>query len=437
MKKTVKSQKLWKRAKQIIPGGNSLLSKRPEMFLPDFWPAYFKSTDGCRVTDIDDNKFIDMSLMGVGTNILGYNNIEVDNAVSNVIKDGNLSTLNCTEEVFLAEKLIEMHPWFDMVRFARTGGEANAIAIRIARAFSSKDNVAVCGYHGWHDWYLSANLTDQKNLDSHLLPGLSPDGVPKNLKGTVFTFKYNDINSFSEIVDKNNIGVVKMEVSRSNEPNTQFLQEIREICNKHSIVLIFDECTSGFRSAYGGIHINTGIKPDMAIFGKALGNGYPITAILGKGDIMQSAQSSFISSTFWTERIGYAAALATLKEMKKISSWKIISETGNLIRQEWTRMSQKYNLRFDVSGISALPTMTFDSDEGLLFKTLISQEMLKRGYLASNSVYCCTQHTSGILKDYFEALEQVFILITNCKSKEDIISLLDGPICHTGFRRLN
>ena len=164
MKSIKKSQKLYKRAKKIIPGGNMLLSKKPELFLPDGWPAYYLKTKGCEIWDLDHNKFFDLSLMGVGTNILGYSNKKVDLAVNKIIKTGNLSTLNCKEEVVLAEQLIKIHPWADMVKFARTGGEANAIAIRIARAASGKDNVAFCGYHGWHDWYLATNIKSKKNL---------------------------------------------------------------------------------------------------------------------------------------------------------------------------------------------------------------------------------------------------------------------------------
>ena len=168
-----------------------LLSKRPEMFLPDRWPAYFSKTKGCMVWDLDGNAYIDMSIMGIGTNTLGYGHPEVDEAVCNVVKQGNMSTLNCPEEVLLAERLVELHQWADMVRFARSGGEANAIAIRIARAASGRDKVAICGYHGWHDWYLSTNLADEKGLDGHLLPGLEPKGVPRNLAGTVLPFRYN------------------------------------------------------------------------------------------------------------------------------------------------------------------------------------------------------------------------------------------------------
>ncbi|MBE9523993.1 MAG: aminotransferase class III-fold pyridoxal phosphate-dependent enzyme, partial [Chloroflexi bacterium] len=302
-------QKLWKRAKKLIPGGNMLLSKRAEMFLPDQWPAYFSKAKGCKVWDLDGNEYIDMSIMGIGTNILGYGHDEVDDAVRKTIDAGNMSTFNCPEEVYLAEKLIELHPWAHMARFARSGGEANAIGIRIARAASGKDKVAICGYHGWHDWYLSANLGDDKNLAGHLLPGLAPNGVPKNLQGTVFPFNYNNYTELENIVNSQDIGVIKMEVVRNVGPEDNFLHKVRKLATERSIVLIFDECTSGFRETFGGIHKKYGVEPDMAMFGKALGNGYGITATIGKSEVMEAAQATFISSTFWTERIGSTAAL--------------------------------------------------------------------------------------------------------------------------------
>ena len=207
-------QNLYKRAKKLIPGGNMLLSKRAEMFLPNQWPAYFSKAKDCRVWDLDGNEYIDMSLMGIGTNTLGYGHPEVDDAVRQVIDQGNMSTFNCPEEVHLSEKLIELHPWADMVRLARTGGEANAIAIRIARAASGKDKVAICGYHGWHDWYLSTNLGDKSHLDDHLLPGLVPKGVPRELKGTSLSFTYNDFEGLEQLVRNHDIGVIMMEVYR-------------------------------------------------------------------------------------------------------------------------------------------------------------------------------------------------------------------------------
>jgi glutamate-1-semialdehyde aminotransferase len=414
-----------------------LLSKRPEMFLPEKWPSYYSKSKGCKVWDLDGNEFIDMSIMGIGTNTLGYGHPEVDEVVKKTIKDGNMSTLNCPEEVFLAEKLIEMHPWADMARFARSGGEANAIAIRIARASSGRDKVAICGYHGWHDWYLSANLSHDKSLDGHLLPGLEPKGVPHNLKNTVFPFKYNQFDELESLVKKHDIGVIKMEVVRSIEPEDNFLQKVRQLANSKNIVLIFDECTTGFRETFGGIHKKYNVEPDMTMFGKALGNGYAITGVIGKREIMQEAQSTFISSTFWTERIGPSAALKTLEIMKREKSWEKITQIGGKISEIWKKLGQKYQLPISVFGIPALIQMKFNSKFNLEYKTLITQEMLKKGYLAANSVYVCTEHNPNILEGYEMALDNVFELIAECENKGSIDKLLEGPICNTNFQRLS
>lgn len=430
-------QKLWLRAKDVIPGGNMLLSKRAEMFLPEKWPAYFSKAKGCTVWDLDNVQYTDMSIMGIGTNTLGYGQPEVDEAVLNVVQKGNMSTLNAPEEVYLAEKLIALHPWADMVRFARSGGEANAIAIRIARAYAGRDKVAVCGYHGWHDWYLAANLGDDENLAGHLLPGLEPNGVPKNLRGTVFPFQYNNFEQLEQLVQKHEIGVIKMEVVRNMGPEDHFLHKVRALATKHNIVLIFDECTSGFRETFGGLHKKYGVEPDMAMFGKALGNGYAVTATIGRKEIMQAAQSTFISSTFWTERIGSAAALKTLEVMEREKSWDQITKTGLIIRERWQVLADKYELDISHWGLPALTGFSFNSDNALAYKTLITQEMLKQHYLASNCIYVCTEHKTEILDEYFELLDPIFKMIKECEDGRDIKSLLESPICHGGFKRLN
>jgi len=430
-------QKLWKRAKTIIPGGNMLLSKRAEMFLPDGWPAYFSKAQGCEVWDMDGNRYTDMSIMGIGTNTLGYGHPEVDAAVRNTIDLGNMSTFNCPEEVYLAERLIEIHPWADMVRFARSGGEANAIAIRIARAASGKDKVAVCGYHGWHDWYLSANLGDGENLAGHLLPGLDPKGVPSNLKGTVFPFNYNNFAELEALVNQHDIGVIKMEVVRNKGPEDNFLHKVRKLATDRGIVLIFDECTSGFRETFGGLHKKYGVEPDMAMFGKAMGNGYAITATIGRREIMEAAQSTFISSTFWTERIGPTAALKTLEVMEREKSWETITRMGGNIREGWQKLAEKHGLEIDHWGLPALTGFSFKSEKALAYKTLITQEMLAKGFLASNSVYVCTEHTPAVVESYFDALDPIFGVIKNCEEGADVMALLKGPVCHGGFKRLN
>ncbi|MDB2449686.1 aminotransferase class III-fold pyridoxal phosphate-dependent enzyme [Pseudomonadales bacterium] len=432
-----KGQKLYTRAKGIIPGGNMLLSKRPEMHLPELWPAYFSRAKGCDVWDLEGRKLVDMSIMGVGTNILGYGHDEVDKKVKEAVSLGNMSTLNCPEEVYLAERLIGMHPWADMAKFARTGGEANAVAIRIARAASGKDNVAICGYHGWHDWYLSANLGETRNLDGHLLPGLDPQGVPAALKGTVFTFQYGEIHELEALVRERDIGVIKMEVIRNREPKDNFLVQVRELATKNNIVLIFDECTSGFRQSFGGIHLLYGVEPDMCMFGKALGNGYAITAVIGRREVMDAAQTSFISSTFWTERIGPTAALATLDVMEETRSWEIVTSTGDAIRERWQTMAEKFKIPLDYTGISALAGFAFSGENARAYKTLLTQEMLTRGFLAGTSVYVSVAHNQKIIDSYFESLESVFSMIEACENGQPVEDLLKGPLVHDGFKRLN
>lgn len=430
-------QKLWKRAKQVIPGGNMLLSKRAEMFLPDQWPAYFSKAKGCQVWDLDGKEYIDMSIMGIGTNTLGYGHPEVDAAVQQTVTAGNMSTFNCPEEVYLAERLVELHPWADMVRLARSGGEANAIAIRIARAASGRDKVAICGYHGWHDWYLAANLGDEQNLAGHLLPGLEPKGVPQHLRGSVLPFRYNNFPELEALVKNHEIGVIKMEVLRNMGPQDGFLEKVRKLATDNGIVLIFDECTSGFRQTFGGLHSLYGVEPDMAMFGKALGNGYAITGTIGRREVMEAAQATFISSTFWTERIGPAAALKTLEVMEREKSWEVITAVGNTIKQRWAQLAVKHGLELEQWGMPALAGFTISGANSLAYKTFITQEMLAKGYLASNSVYACTAHTPDVIDGYFEALAPIFGVIRECEDGRDIHALLKGPVCHAGFKRLN
>jgi len=439
MIKKGKGQELYEKAKTLIPGGTMLLSKRPEMHLPELWPSYYSAAKGITVTDLDGREYLDMYIMGIGPNTLGYGHPSVDAAVNQVISKGNMSTFNCPEEVQLAEKLVELHSWGEMVRFARSGGEANAIAIRIARAASGRDKVAICGYHGWHDWYMSANIADDSRLDGHLLPGLQPAGVPRALMGSTIPFSYNNLDEITEIIKSTpDLGVIKMEVTRNEDPKPGYLEGIRKLCNEHGIVLIFDECTSGFRETFGGIHLKYGVNPDMCMFGKALGNGYAITAVLGKKEIMEAAQKTFISSTFWTERIGPAADLAALEVMEQTKSWDFITTQGIKIRNGWRKLGEENNLVVNISGIPALSTYNLETPQWLEYKTFITQEMLKKGYLAGSSVYTCIKHTDKVIDDYLEQLEPIFKTIGSYyKNERDISELLEGPKSHGGFKRLN
>jgi glutamate-1-semialdehyde 2,1-aminomutase len=228
-----------------------------------------------------------------------------------------------------------------------------------------------------------------------------------------------------------------MEVSRNFGPEDDFLQKVRNLATKNGIVLMFDECTSGFRQTFGGLHKMFGVEPDMAMFGKALGNGYAITAVLGKRSVMEAAQNTFISSTFWTERIGPTAALATLDVMEQTKSWEVITKMGSYITEQWQTIAKSNGIAIKTSGLPALTSFSVDSKFALEYKTLITQEMLKKSYLAGTSVYVATVHTKEIVDRFFTELEPVFALIKECEDGRDVKTLLDGPTCSSGFKRLN
>ena len=404
-----KNKSLWRKAKKNILRGNSLFSKNPENYSKN-WPAYFDMAKGCYIWSIDKKKYTDFSYMGIGTNILGYSNSKIDNHIKKIISKGTMSTLNCVEEVSLAEELIKMHKWSSMCKFSRTGAEASAIAIRIGRIYSKKNKIAICGYHGWHDWYLSINLNGKKKLDTHLLKNLNVEGVDKNLKNSSVAFNHNDLDSFKKVVRQNkDIGVVIMEVERFEEVQKDFLKYIREYTKKNNITLIFDECTSGFRQTFGGLHLKYKINPDICILGKALGNGYPINAVIGTKQVMRSAENSFISSTFWSDRIGPAAALKTLEIMKKERSWLKLKNLGNFFKKNFRSILDKHSISGEIIGTGSLLKFTIEKLDDNSLKKVFATEMLKERMLASNVIYLSTAHTKTLLNKYLIAIDKVLL----------------------------
>lgn len=431
------SQELYKKAKSLIPGGTQLLSKRPEMYLPDQWPSYYQKAKGVNIWDLDGNKYTDMSIMGIGACILGYADDDVNKVVKEAVDAGSMATLNCPEEVELAELLIKLNPWADMVRYARTGGEAMAVAVRIARTCSGNDRVAFCGYHGWHDWYLSANLADDANLDGQLLPGLDPAGVPRELTGSSIPFNYNRIDELENIIEKHDdIGVIVMEVIRHHEPENDFLNKVRKIADEIGAVLIFDEITSGWRLNVGGVHALYNVNPDIAVYGKAMSNGYPMAAIVGKEDVMDAAQNTFISSTYWTERLGPVASIATINKMQENNVPSHICKIGDMIHANWEKLAQENDLKIHTEGISPLPTFILDNEESQALHTLFTQEMLGRGYLASKSVYVSYCHNEQNVEKYMENVDDVFGVLKKAIGQGNVKRLLKGPVAHVGFKRL-
>jgi Glutamate-1-semialdehyde aminotransferase len=433
-----KGQDLYEKAKKIIPGGTQLLSKRPEQFLPGQWPAYYEKAKGCEVWDLDGNKHIDMSYMGIGACTIGYADDDVDSAVLSAIKNGSMCTLNAPEEVELANLMLELHPWAEMVRYARGGGDAMSIAVRIARAATKKDIILFSGYHGWHDWYLSANIANDSALDGQLLPGLSPIGVARGMKGTSYPFFFNDCPEFLKLISQHsdNIGGIVIEAIRNITPDPSFFEILRSEADRLNIPLIVDEVSSGFRLNPGGAHTVLGLDPDIAVFAKGISNGYPMGVVIGKKKYMDAAQDSFISSTYWTERIGPVAAIATIKKMIKFKVQDYMIECGKQIQEGWRTLSSKHDISIHIGSI--YPMSHFDFKENpLVLKTLFTQEMLAEGFLATNSYYACYAHKQEHIDAYLKAVDKVFAIIAQGLKENNPEKYLKGPVCQTGFKRLS
>ena len=435
-------QRLYRHAKRLIPGGTQLLSKRPEMFLPEQWPAYYRRAKGASVWDLDDIRYTDMTTNAAGSCPLGFADDDVNAAVVDAIGVGSMSTLNCPEEVELAELLCELHPWAQMCRFARTGGESMAIAIRIARARTRRSVVAVCGYHGWSDWYLAANhaQTDALGQEGLLLPGLDPAGVPRELAGTTVAFAHNDIDALHGIAHQhaNRLAAIVCEPQRGERPKAGFLDAAREVTDETGAVLIFDEISAALRLTRGGVHLLYDVEPDMAVFAKAIGNGFPIGAVIGTTDVMEAAQTTFISSTYWTERIGPTAALATLRKFARMDGSRRLVDAGRRVQAIWRDAGEAAGLQVRVEHPDMPPFshLEFDCAEPQAVRTLYCQLMLERGYLDNGNFYATCAHTPETLARYAEVVQDVFARLSEAVRRNCVMDELHGPVAHTGFVRL-
>ena len=431
-------QKLYQRARRRIPGGTQLLSKRPEMFLPEQWPSYYSRAQGAEIWDLDGNRYQDMSINGIGACILGYADPEVNAAVHAAVDASAMATLNCPEEVELADRLCEIHPWADMVRYARCGGEAMSIAARIARASTGRDKIAFCGYHGWHDWYLAANLASDHLLDGHLMSGLSPRGVPRGLLDTAFPFHYNQLQEIEVILSAHpgEIAAIILEPLRQTFPQPGFLEGVRKLADRDGAVMVFDEVSMGFRLTRGGAHLQFNVEPDMAVFAKAISNGHAMAAVIGRESVMEAAQNTFVSSTYWTERIGPAAALATLKKHHRENVPRHLAEIGVSVQKGWKDAAERTGFHIKVAGIAPLPYFEFDYPNALQIRTLFTQMMLERGYLDRGHLYVTFAHKPEIIEQYLATVEAVFQELEKAIRGDVVGSLLKGPVAHSGFKRL-
>lgn len=433
-----RSQSLYRHAEQVMPMGVQLLSKRPQLYAPDQWPPYYDEARGCELIDHDGRRLVDMTTTGIGACLLGFADPDVSAAVHRRVTLGSMSTLNCPDEVALADRLIAMHPWADAARFARTGGEALSMAARIARASTGRDHIAVCGYHGWSDWYLAANLSADAALDQHLLPGLEARGVPRGLTGTTHAFRYNQVDELEQIVKQHGkqLAAVVMEPTRSAPPADGFFAQIRGLCDECGARLVIDEVTTGFRLRSGGVHLDYGVDPDLAVFAKSLGNGHPIAAVIGRDETMRHAARSFISSTYWTEGVGYAAALATLDKFDRIDVPTHVERIGNRFREGLRALASRYHVPLTISGYPSLTYLGFDHADNMALTTLFTAQMLQRGYLAGASFYPSLAHQPEHVDAFLASAEPVFAELGEAAQRGDAADRIGGPIRQLPFARL-
>lgn len=393
----------WQETKTQIPGGTGLLSKRAEMYDVDTWPAFFERAKGAYVWDLDGRRYIDFA-GGVGAVLLGYADPEVVAAARRRIEMGSYCTLVNPQEKELADRLLQLHPWASKVQYARGGGEAMTVAVRLARAATGKSGVIFCGYHGWHDWYLAANLGEAAALDGHLLPGLEPKGVPRELKGTAATFRYNDLRSLDVALQQmeGKLASIVMEPVRSQWPVDGFLQAVQERCRKAGAVFIVDEITSGLRFGFPGALSRFGVEPDVVVYAKAMSNGFPFGTIVGKDWVMQEAVSSFVSSSYWTDGVGTAAALAVLDKMEQEGVAEAVWNKGETLVGRLQEIAARYpRCCVKVSGMPAAPVLAFDLGKDTAnAKRLYVRKMQQRGILVSSIFYVMAAHTTA----HFEQL---------------------------------
>jgi glutamate-1-semialdehyde 2,1-aminomutase len=430
---------LWASAKERISCGTGLLSKRAHLFDPVTWPSYFSRCQGADIWDSAGRRLTDFT-GGVGAILLGHSDPDVNAAVHRRVSLGSYCTLVSPDEPALAELLLSLHPWAARVRYARGGGEALGLAVRIARAAAGKSGIAFCGYHGWSDWYLAANLADDRSLDGHLLPGLAPLGVPRELAGTAIPFKSHDRPSFAQALDRlgANLAAVVMEPMRSEQPRDNFLQHIAEETRRRNAVFILDEVTSGWRYGFPGAAPKLGIEPDMAVYAKAMSNGIPSAAILGRAAVMDAANESFISSSYWTDGLGPAAALACIQKMQRFPVQSHVWTLGEKLQSNLRDLAQRHpTLAITIGGQPCAPSLTFNLGENsAAAKALMIRAMLKRGYLFSSQLYLMWPHTESDISLMFSALDETLTELTKLHECNTLRATAGPGVAPTGFARL-
>jgi glutamate-1-semialdehyde 2,1-aminomutase len=391
------------------------------------------------VWDATGRRYVDFT-GGIGAVLLGYADPDVNAAVKRRIHIGSYCTLVSPDEVELADLLLALHPWAGRVRYARGGGEALAVAVRIARAATGRSGVACCGYHGWQDWYLAANLGDSAALDGHLLPGLQPLGVPRELQGTAVPFRYNDLAAFHAAVERlgGRLAAVMMEPMRSEEPRDGFLQKVAAACRQAGAVFVVDEVTSGWRHGFPGACARLGIEPDIAVYAKAISNGFPCAAIVGRAGVMDAANASFISSSYWTDGVGPAAALACVRKMRDRAVQPQVWKLGESLQRGLLDLAARHPaLQVKIAGMPCAPSLAFGlGDLSAAARALYIRRMLARGFMVSGQYYVMWPHTGSQVGELLAQMDEVFAELGALLAAGKLQAAAGSLQPQTGFARL-
>lgn len=419
-----KSNELWARSVGLIPAGTQTLAKGPGQWTDGVAPKYLKKGKGARVWDVDGNEYIDL-VMGVGPLSLGYAYPAVDDAIRAQLEDGITFSMMHPLEVEVAELLRDVIPGTDSVRFSKTGCDVTTAAVRLARAFTKREKVLCCGYHGWHDWYIS--VTDRSA------------GIPEATKEQVYTFKYNDLTSVEDALD-DSVACVILEPTVFEAPKPGFLEGLRALCDKVGALLIFDEMWTGFRVALGGAQQRWDVRADLACFSKALANGMPISAITGRGDVMQLFDKDvFFFTTFGGEALSLAATKATIQELRDKDVSTFLQKQGKTLREGYTTIAKESGLEGSTKcfGYEARTIMTFSDERSspIAMKTFVQQEMIARGILWGGFHNVSFSHGDAEVKAILAAYREVLPLLAQALQDKRVEMQLRGKLLEPVFRK--
>lgn len=393
------TEKLYARALEVIPTASQTFSKSAQSYVKGASPLFAKRGEGARIWDVDDNEYIDY-VLGLLPVILGYRDPDVDRAITEQLERGITFSLATELETELAERLVRHIPCAEMVRFGKNGSDATSAAVRIARAATGRDLIAVCGYHGWQDWYIGSTA---RNL-----------GVPEAVRALTFTFPYNDLAALERLLSENpdKFAAIVMEPVSLTEPKEGFLEGVRDIASAHGSVLVFDEIITGFRMGMGGAQAELGVVPDLAVFGKAMANGMPISAITGPADLMAYFEDIFVSGTFGGEALSLAAAIATIDKLEAEDIPAQLRDFGAKLRARVATVFAEADLRENYlsvgsdwwPGFVANPEGNVDPN---LLTSLLRQELIANNVLMGATFNLCSPHLGpGILEDTVTAFER-------------------------------